>query len=176
MLIVIGGSSSKSIFGALVRWYSSKPYGHIYTRYEEPFTKKMLIAESSHGEHHYMLIDKWYSRGNRIECEYAIDCSEEVFRAILIRNLQLLQASYSVKNILGALIYDLHEALKWKWLVRLAYKFVDGDKSTMCSESASFTLAMLGVKFNRPLDFVKPNNVIEALEHLAVTTDYVRRV
>jgi len=176
MIMVVGASSSKTIFGSLLRWYMGRKFNHIYNRYEAPFTKSMLVSESSYGEHHNILLSNWYARGNRIHREYAIEVSEELFRAILKRNEQLLQASYSEKNIFGTLFYDLYEKFKWRFLLKLAYKFRDGDKATICSEASAFTLMMVGVKFNRPLDFVKPDIIIDKLEELVESTDFVRRV
>jgi len=170
MKIYIGASTKKkfALFSYLVRWYSSKPYSHIYTRYQDPFTKQDIISESSHGEAHKILIDKWYL-DNRIIEEYEIQCSEELFRAVLIRINQRLQAYYSFKNIIGVLIYDIG-------LHRLAEYFRDGEEGTICSESASFTLSLFGITFNRPTDFVRPDHIINKLDKALRTEDYIKKV
>lgn len=163
-------------FSEMVKFYTRQLFSHIYTRYKDPFTFQDMISESSHGEAHKMTIGKWYL-ANRIVEEYEIEVSEEVFRAILIRINQRLQSHYSFRNIAGVLVYDLGEKIKFSWLKSLAIKFFsDGEEGTICSESASFTLRLLGIQFNRPMDFVRPDHVIKKLRQLEKTEDYIKRV
>lgn len=54
--------------------------------------------------------------------------------------------------------------------------FSDGKASTICSESAAFTLKLLGIQFNRPSDFVRPDHVIKKLAKLSRTEDYITKV
>lgn len=177
MKFYIGASRSNTIFGALIRWYTGKPYNHIYSRFKDPFTLQDIVSESSHGEAHKILIDKWYARGNKIVDEYEIECSEEIFRAILIRINQILQASYSEKNIIGVLIYDLGKYLSSTLIKNIAIKlFSDGESATICSESATFTLTFFGIQFKRPRDFVRPDHVIKKLEEASRTEDYIKKV
>jgi len=176
MKLYIGASKSNYIFSWLIRKYIKKSYNHIYTRYEDPFTKQAIISESSHGEAHKMLIDKWYARGNRIVEEYEIDCTEMRFRGILSKINDRLQAPYSGLNIIGVLIYDLGEKLNINFIKNLANLFKDGAYSTICSESAAFTLRLFGVQFNRPLDFVRPDHIITKLEQLSKTEEYINKV
>jgi len=163
-------------FSELIKFYTDKPYSHTYIRYVDPFTKQVMISESSKGEAHKMELSRWYL-SNRIVEEYEIEVSEELFRAILTNINTRLQTSYSELNILGVPFYDLGEYLNSPFIMGLTTKiFADGIDSTICSESASFTLKLLGIQFNRPNDFIRPDHVVKALEKAVITEDYIKKV
>ena len=163
-------------FAQLIKWYSRKSYSHTYIRYQDNFTKQYLISESSKGEAHKIGLSKWYLSNTILE-EYEIEVSEEILRAILTRINNRLQASYSERNIVGIPFYDLAEYLGSGFLMGLITKlFADGIDSTICSESTAFTLGLLGIKFNRPNDFLRPDHVIETLKKAAITEDYIKRL
>ena len=178
MKLYIGASVTVDtlIFSEVVKFYIGKPYSHVYIRYQDPFTKQEIVSESSHGEAHKMTLSKWYL-SNRIVEEYEIEVSEEVFRAILTNINNRLQASYSELNIIGMPFYDMAAYCNSPFFMRLFTKlFADGVDSTICSESAAFTLSLLGIQFNRPNDFVRPDHVINALEKAARSEDYIKKV
>jgi len=178
MKIFIGASTTIDIkpFSLAIKLYTGKPYGHIYIRYADHFTGQAMISESSHGEAHKMALSKWYLN-NRIVEEYEIDVSEEMARVIFTNINNRLQTTYGELNAFGVPFYDLAEYLGSNFLMRLTtYIFADGIDSTICSESAAFTLRLLGIQFNRPNDFVRPDHVIGALAKAALTEDYIKKV
>jgi len=175
MKLYIGASKSNYIASWLIRQYIKKSYNHIYVRYKDPFTEQDIISESSHGEAHKILISKWYLK-NRIVEEYVIDCTEIRFKSILSKINERLQASYSELNIIGIIIYDFGEKLNSNLIKNTANLFKDGASSTICSESVAFTLRLFGVQFKRPLDFVRPDHIIERLAKLSITEDYINKV
>lgn len=177
MRFFIGASTSKNfnLVSKLICLYTNKPYSHIYTRYTDPFTEQAIISESSHGEAHKIVLDKWYIK-NKIVEEFSIDCSEKTFKTILQFINRRLQASYSEKNLVGVLIYDLGNYLNSTLIKRIANWFSDGESATICSESAAFSLEVLGIQFKRPKDFVRPDHVVEKLVSLSRTEEYIDRV
>lgn len=175
MKLYVGASKSNYVASWLIRKYIRKPYNHIYLRYEDPFTKQSIISESSHGEAHKMLISKWYLKNKIIE-EYEIDCTEMRFKGVISKINERLQASYSELNIIGVIIYDLGDKLNSNLIKKVANLFKDGASATICSESAAFTLRLFGVQFNRPLDFVRPDHIVDSLAKLSLTEDYINKV
>ena len=168
LYVIASQPSSTKPFSEAIKWYSKKDYSHVCIQFQEPFTKQVLIAESSKGEHHKITYDNWRILNKEVLI-FEIDLSEELFRAVLIHTNNTLQVKYSIKNIIGVLFYDMG-------LHKLANLFSDGNEGVICSESTSFVLKLLGVQFKKPYDFIRPDEVIDRMLELAKTEDYIKRL
>lgn len=166
---VIASQPSKTLpFSEAIKWYTKRDYSHVCIQYQDPFTKQVLIAESSRGEHHKITYDNWRIK-NKEEMIFEVDVSEELFRVILIHTNNTLQTKYSIKGIIGIILYDIG-------LHSIANLFSDGKEGVICSESTSFVLKLLGVQFKKPYDFIRTDEVIDKMLELARTEDYIRRI
>jgi hypothetical protein len=135
-----------------------------------------MISESARGEARKLELSRWYLK-NKILKEYELDVSEEIFRAILVHTNYRLEGAYSQLNIVGIPFYDLACRLNSPYLMHLTTKiFADGIDSSICSEAVAFTLGFFGIQFSRPIDFVRPDHVIDALIKAAKTEDYIRAI
>lgn len=176
MKIFIGGSRPRKFmpFAWLIQRYSGSKISHNYTKYQDTLTGQWMISESSHGEAHKMVFEKWHLDNEIIE-EFSIDVEESVFINIMTRINHALQTSYSELNIFGIPFYDLYEKTNIRFFNFIASLFSDGVGSVICSEEASYTLNIIGIKFKRPNDFLVPSEVIKKLKQLSQTEVYIER-
>lgn len=179
--IYIGASTPhrQGFYSRAIKWYSKKNYNHIYVRYYDSFTQDNLVAESSNGEHHKMTYENWIIE-NKTIIEYEITVSIDIM-ILMVRHInKLLQTPYGYINAIGVPIYDYYEKTKTLWvrkmLEKLYKKFRDGENSVICSESASFLLMLVGIEFNRPYDFIRPDHVIDKLASLCETRIDIKKV
>lgn len=179
--IFIGASTPfKTLpFSEAIKWYTKRNFSHIYVRYQDPFTKDILVAESSHGEHHKILFDKW-KIDNKIIHEFEVTVEHDIF-VIMVRHInKLLQTPYGILNVIGTPIYDFYaqcKVYKLRKLLEKIYKiFMDGATSVICSESASFLLMLIGVDFNRPYDFIRPDHVVDKLNELCKSRKDIKAI
>ena len=142
--------------------WSRKTWSHVYLRYVSETTGQSIVAESSQGESHKVTLDNWLVRNKRI-IEIEIEIEREDFKNILTLINSSLQTKYSKKNILGILFYDLG-------FKKFAKRFSDGKKGLICSEEVAYVLLILGLKFDRPIDFVRPDQIIKKLEESRLGT------
>lgn len=162
--IKIGFSYPKKFmpFAWLIKLYTREPFSHVYVEYLDEITGQEMMAESSHGEFHKITKENWLGK-NTIINEFDIDISDDSFYLIMRHINNHLQVDYSVTNIFGIPFYDLYELTNWKIFLKIAKLFTDGASRLICSESVSFILIMLGIEFNRPSDFLRPDHIYEAL-------------
>jgi hypothetical protein len=162
--ILIGFSDTKKWmpFSWLIKCYAGQAYSHAYIGYFDSVTSQEMIAESSHGEFHKITRENWLKKNNVIE-EYEIALSSDLYYVIMRHINNNLQIDYSILNIFGVPFYDLYEKTGLKIFKVIAKWFIDGQAAIICSEAAGFTLALLGVQFTRPFDFLRPDHIQKAV-------------
>jgi hypothetical protein len=153
---------------ALIKLYTGAPYSHVAMGYFDSVTSQEMLAESSNGEFHKITRQNWLAK-NRVIHEVEYWLSEDQYYVIMRHVNNHLQLDYSFKNIVGIPLYDLYEKTGVKLFKRLACLFHDKAAAVICSESVGFILAILGVQFTRPLDFLRPTDIYRAVEKLEVT-------
>jgi hypothetical protein len=122
-----------------------------------------------------MTLENW-AKENKIRELYEFTVEEELYRAIMVRTNNLLQTKYSIKNLFGIPLWDFYEVTGFPPLRWAAELFSDGQSGVICSEVATFITQIFGIVFNRPNDFVKPDQIIYKLRSAAKTEDYIKRV
>lgn len=150
------------LFPWLIKAYTRTNFSHAAVGYYDTDTAQAMIAESSDGEFHKITREQW-AKKNKVIYEYEVKVGEDLYYAIMRNINNHLQLDYSALNIFGIPFYDLYEATKLKIFYKIACYFKDGTGAVICSESVAFTLAMIGVQFNRPYDFIRPDHAHEAV-------------
>jgi len=151
-------------FSWAIKAYSGKPFSHVYIAYIDAVTSQDMIAESSNGEFHKMTRENWNKKNKAVE-EFEIELNQDVYYTVMHHINNHLQTDYSILNIFGVPFYDLYELTGLRIFKGIAKWFTDGKAAIICSESVGFTLALLGVQFNRPFDFLRPDHIYRAVIH-----------
>jgi hypothetical protein len=149
-------------FSWLIKIYTGVNYSHAAIGYFDSITSQDMLAESSNGEFHKITRENWLKK-NRVIYEYEVEVEEDTYYAIMRNINNNLQLDYSSLNIFGIPFYDLYLATGLKLFYKIACFFKDGTGAVICSESVAFTLAILGVEFDRPYDFLRPDHAREAV-------------
>lgn len=149
-------------FPWLIKAYTRKPFSHAAIGYFDSVTSQDMLAESSNGEFHKITRENWLKK-NKVIYEYEVDLDEDTYYTVMRHINNHLQLDYSYLNILGIPFYDLYVTTGIELFYKLACYFKDGTGAVICSESVAFTLAILGVQFDRPYDFLRPDHVHQAV-------------
>lgn len=150
-------------FPWLIKTYTGVDYSHAAIGYFDSVTSQDMVAQSSDGEFHKITRENWLKK-NKVIHEYEVTISEDTYYILMRHINNHLQLDYSYKNLVGILFYDLFEKTGVKIFERLARFFSDGARAVICSESVAFALAILGVEFKRPFDFIRPDHAHEAVK------------
>lgn len=150
------------LFPIMIKSYTGVNYSHAAIGYLDTITGQDMLAESSDGDFHKITRGNWLHK-NKIIFEVEVEINEGEYYVLMRHINNHLQLDYSILNIIGVPFYDLYEATGIKLFRKIANFFTDGSTAVICSESVAFALAILGVKFNRPFDFLRPDHIYEAV-------------
>jgi hypothetical protein len=149
-------------FPFLIKAYTRAKYSHAAIGYFDSVTSQEMLAQSSDGEFHKITRDNWLKKNKIIE-EYEVWVDEGHYYVLMRHINNHLQLDYSVLNILGIPFYDAYAVTGLSIFKKIAGFFTDGSGAVICSESVAFALAILGVQFKRPFDFLRPDHIHEAV-------------
>jgi hypothetical protein len=149
-------------FSWAIKFYTGEKYSHVAIGYFDSTTSQEMLAESSNGEFHKITRENWLKK-NKVVYEYEIEIDEDIYYTIMRHINNHLQLDYSFLNIAGIPFYDLYELTGIRLFYKIACLFKDGTGAVICSESVAFTLAILGIQFKRPFDFLRPDHIFTAV-------------
>jgi hypothetical protein len=154
--LIIGFSKPKSpwsIFGHLIRIYTGADYSHCYIK----FKSSQLISQASKGIVNFTHEDV-FLKNNLVIREFHIPVSDIQFEQIARYAIKTAGKPYSILQIFGIILADI---------LSLDRNPLDMNKNTfVCSEYLGQILKLLGVKLDKHLSLVSPEDVYFKLEKL----------
>ena len=144
-------SKFKIVSSLIMMWQGFTKYSHVYLRFYDEYTSKWVIFEASHGEVHLIEWGNWLENNISIR-ENPFELDEQHRKEVISFVIDNLQKPYSIKNIIGIVIYGLTG-------FRL---FTDGPKAFICSELIALALDNK-IIFKKPLDLVTPKDIYNAI-------------
>lgn len=149
-------------FPFLIKAYTGFNASHAAIGYTDSVTGQDMLAESSNGEFHKITRANWHHK-NKIIYEIEVEISDGEYYVLMRHINNHLQLDYSILNIIGVPFYDAYRFTGLSIFKKIASFFSDGAQAVICSESVAFALAILGVKFDRPFDFLRPDHIYDAV-------------
>jgi len=155
--IIFGLSRSKSpwkIGSKVIQEVEKRDFSHVYVRYEDPYTKEMLVAQASHGYVNQVHFDTFQIENVIVE-EYELEFTNEEFKELLIFIHKNLGKGYSkLQIVLIGIKKIFHIELN---------EYENRDKEFICSEFASRLLQIYKIPMPEHLDYVTPSDFKEII-------------
>ena len=140
-----------SLFSWLIRFLLRSKYSHSSMHFGDELTGQRLVSQSSNGESHEILYDKWLL-DNKIIKSWSIRVDENQYRGFRAMSNELKQVPYS--RFWGIIGVGLHVISRGKIAI-----FEDGIRSLYCSESDVYKLRELGIYFLKDRNFITPLDI-----------------
>ena len=128
---VLSNKSKKSFISRLICLIEDTEGSHYSIHYVDKVTGQRMVYESSYGEAHSMLYDKWIERNEVIEVVNIKNTPQQYVKMCELFN-QFRQNGYSYLGLLGVLWFYLTGGKK--------NVFSDGAKTMFCSELCAMVL------------------------------------
>ena len=160
MKLTFGFSRSKSCqpLSLAIRLVEKRDYSHVYVKYQDEFTKDIMIFQASHGEVNLVSEELFLQNSEVIE-EYEMSVTAEVYLAIRKEMNKLLGVKYAFLQLLNITLQKLFKSKD----IRL---FENGDEQFICSELGYKILKMAYPEVVAHQDSLTPsdfNKVINAI-------------
>lgn len=153
MRLIIGASRNNKIGSQLLQWWMDTNYSHVYARWTLKSQERDIVYQASHGMVHYQSLNNFTKR-NSIVKEFTLDLTDEQFKKFSRKCIDLAGESYSTITLLQIFLSDISGG-------KIEFKDHSGY---VCSELMCELLEDLGVKFNKPKNLVRPDDIVKALE------------
>lgn len=162
MTLYVGFSAPKSwkIGAEAIKWWIKKDYSHVFVAWKAERFSRVLVYHAAHGKVHFLSSDRLLAE-NHIVKLYAIEISDECYRKLVQRCIDLAGEEYGYAELIKILVKDICDSLGFQC------KIVENDRGYICSELLAELLIGLGATFSRPTFLVRPDQVEESLEHIA---------
>lgn len=151
--IIVGFSHSTKHFAPFslaIKYWDKTPYSHVYFQFESKVYSLDLVYQASSTMLNFMCKDVFLGF-NAVVHEIPLEVTEEQYVLIMGNCMRSAGLQYSVLQILGMVLADIFH-LKTN-------PFPDPVKY-VCSEWVAEQLEQLGYTFNKPLDLVRPKDIL----------------
>lgn len=139
----------------LIKLFQWTSYSHVYFKFYSENLKETMIYQASHGLVNFFGLNNFLSE-NRERRIFEIEITEEAYRRILKRCVQLAGAKYSKIQLIG---YPL--------ITFLGKNPFDEKGKYVCSELCAEILLDLGYNFEKDLPSILPKDIVKGLEALS---------
>lgn len=153
MKIVIGASRNELIGSKLIQWWMKTDYSHVYARWYLTSQEREIVYQASRGMVHFQSLEN-FTRSNSVVREFALDITEEQFKAFSRKCIDLAGEKYSKIELVQIFLSDISNG---------KIHFED-QPGYICSELMCELLEDLGIKFDKPKYLVQPGDIVKALE------------
>ena len=155
-MIYIGFSKQKGFkpFAWIIQWWQGgTDFAHAYIRFYDYYTRQWVIVEARRDVH----IVEWenWKALNTTTHEFALEVSSKRRREAVAFAIKNCEKPYSFLNIIGLTINEIFGFNLFK----------DQGKAFICSELVA-TIFDKELKFDKPLDYVTPKDVYDAIIEL----------
>ena len=151
--IIIGASRNTKIGSELIQWWIDANYSHVYIRWNLEQQDRDIVYHASHGMVHFRSFEN-FSNENIIVEEFELELSDEQFKKISSKCIDLAGQPYSKLELLQILLCDIAKG---------SIKFED-QPGYICSELMCELLEDLGYVFEKPNFLVTPKDIIDKLK------------
>lgn len=156
--IFIGSSYPKKFkIGAfLIAKWSNVDYSHVYVRFESD-NMPGTVYHAAHGMVHFRSTDNFLKENNIVE-EFEIPDSELIRKPFLINCINIAGEKYGYLELVKIVLNDLANYFNCE-LINF------DSRGYICSELVGkLMVEHLNFSFNKPLNLLKPIDIIKALE------------
>jgi len=157
MKIIIGASRPiKGQLGSrLIQWWQNTDYSHIYVRWHLNFQERDIVFHASHGMVHQIELNN-FTRDNTVVEEYILDLSEEQFKKLSQKAIDLSGTDYSYIELVQIFITDISKG---------KIEFID-QKGYICSELIAELLEeFFKAKLPKENWLMRPDDIINYLKN-----------
>jgi hypothetical protein len=155
----IGFSTPKDkskIGAALIRWWTGKPYSHVYVEMPIKSIDMVTVYHASHGKVHFREQLK-FTQENVIVSEYALEMTPELKAKVLKKCIELSGEEYGYIELAKIFISDVCNSLGCRFIPQ------HNGRGYICSELVGHILLELGYEITKPLYLLKPSDIEEIL-------------
>ena len=146
------------IGAALIKWWTSAPYSHVYLRFDSSNQKvPSNIYHAANGMVHFKTFNN-FKKENQILKEYSLILSEDKRLDILIDAMNKSSIKYGYLELIKIFVSDIFFFLSKKEI-----KFKN-SKGYICSELVADMLeSYFKIKFDKPKHLLKPEDIDRAM-------------
>jgi len=157
MIISIGFSTPKKtkISSALIKFWTGKPYSHVFITWKSEKLNRTLVYHASSGSVHFLSIDS-FKKNNNILSMYNLNIDNEQYLHLVRKCIDLAGERYGYLELLKIVINDVCA------LINIDCKMIN-NRGYICSELLGELLSDLGAKFNRPVFLLRPDHIENAV-------------
>jgi len=155
--VVVGFSrSTKSFapFSKAIKWWDNCDYSHVYFQFESIKYEVDIIYQSSLTMLNYMSKEVFLLH-NHIVHEFEVSVTDEQYFILMKNCMKSAGLPYGVAQIIGIFIADT---------INLNHNPFPDPNKYVCSEWVAEQLELIGYKFDKPLELVKPVDIYKVLK------------
>jgi hypothetical protein len=142
--------SPLAIGSVAIRLAEKRPYSHVFIKFIEPKSQKLMVLHAAHGMVHLVPYKKFVETAIEVK-SYSLEFNEQEFDQLWEFMMSNLGRPYSERQLLVIAILKI---LKTKRFVR-----VDGAKSYICSELAAMVCKLKNIALPAELDVITPSDL-----------------
>lgn len=154
--IIVGFSHSTrkfAPFSKAIREWDDTEYSHVYFQFESTKYEVSMVYQASSTMLNYMSKEVFLLH-NKVDNEFIIEVTDEQYSQLMKNCMKSAGLPYAKLQIIGIFIADI---------LNLQKNPFPNEDMYVCSEWVAEQLKLLGYKFNKELDLVKPIDVFQVV-------------
>lgn len=161
MTLYVGFSTPKSwkIGAEAIKWWTKRDYSHVFVAWKAERFSRVLVYHAAHGKVHFLSSERLLAE-NHIVKLYALEITDEHYRKLVQRCIDLAGEEYGYAELIKILVKDICDSHS------IQCKMVENSRGYICSELLAELLIGLGADFARPTFLVRPDQIEDAMSQV----------